>query len=112
MRRRVTVVGLSVCVLSHISPLERLFVLKFLSRTQQATKVKKFVGFSLKPLRCGDPALPPLKAIHTVGHFSADSAHAHAVAPRVLHFSAFINILMNVGKTAKFIVEYMQQDRA
>ena len=22
-----------------------------------------------KPLRCGDPALPPLKAICTVGHF-------------------------------------------
>ena len=63
MRRRVTVVVLSVCVcvsvclLSHISPLERLFVLKILSRTQRATEVKKYVGFSLKPLRCGDPAL-------------------------------------------------------
>ena len=81
MRRRVTVVVLSVCVcvclLSHISPLERLFILKILSRTQRATKVKKFVGFSLKPLCCGDPALPPLKAIHTVGHFPAESAHAH-----------------------------------
>ena len=40
--------------------MERLFVLKMLSRTQRATKVKKFVGFSLKPLRCRDPALPPL----------------------------------------------------
>ena len=48
------------CLLSHISPLERLFVLKTLSRTQRATKVKTFVGFSLKPLRCRDPALPPL----------------------------------------------------
>ena len=56
---RVTVVG-SVCPLSHISPMERLFVLKTLSRTQLATKVKKFVGFSLKPLHCRDPALPPL----------------------------------------------------
>ena len=56
---RVTVVG-SVCPLSHISPMERLFVLKTLSRTQRATKVKKFVGFSLKPLRCRDPAPPPL----------------------------------------------------
>ena len=56
---RVTVVG-SVCLLSHISPMERLFVLKTLSRTQRATKVKKFVGFSLKPLRCRDPAPPPL----------------------------------------------------
>ena len=51
MRRRVTVV-VRVCVsVCHISPLERLFVLKILSHTQRATKVKKFVGFSLKPLR-------------------------------------------------------------
>ena len=64
---RVTVVGsvclsvyLCVCPLSHISPMEHLFVLKTLSRTQRATKVKIFVGFSLKPLRCRDPALPPL----------------------------------------------------
>ena len=49
-----------VCLLSHISPMEHLFVLKTLSRTQRATKVKIFVGFSLKPLRCRDPALPPL----------------------------------------------------
>ena len=59
---RVTVVvmsvSLSVCL--SVTPLERLFVLKTLSRTQRATKVKKFVGFSLKPLRCRDPALPPL----------------------------------------------------
>ena len=46
-------------VKSHLTN-ERLFVLKTLSRTQRATKVKKFVGFSLKPLRCRDPALPPL----------------------------------------------------
>ena len=42
-------VCVSVCC--HISPLERLFVLKILSRTQRATEVKTFVGFSLKPLR-------------------------------------------------------------
>ena len=47
---RVTVVGL-VCLLSHISPTERLFILKMLSRTQQATKVKQFVGICLKRLR-------------------------------------------------------------
>ena len=50
---RVTVVGsvcLSVCLLSHISPTERLFVLKTLSCTQPATKVKKFVGICLKLL--------------------------------------------------------------
>ena len=39
-----TVVG-SVCLLSHISPLERLFVLKTLSSTQRATKVKNLWGF-------------------------------------------------------------------
>ena len=47
---RVTVLGsvcLCVCLLSHISPTERLFVLKTLSRTQRATKVKKFVHWDL-----------------------------------------------------------------
>ena len=60
---RVTVVAVSVCLsvcrLSHISPLELLFVLKTLSRTQRATKVKKFVAFFLKPMRFVDRALPP-----------------------------------------------------
>ena len=84
---RVTVVGsvclcvcVSVCLLSHISPMERLFVLKTLSRTQRATKVKKFVGFSLKPLRCRDPALPPL-----YGHaYSRPFFHAYRVRACVL----------------------------
>ena len=44
-------VCLFVCLLSHISPMKRLFVLKTLSRTQRATKVKKFVGICLKRLR-------------------------------------------------------------
>ena len=69
-------VHVCVCLLSHISPLERLFILKILSRTERATKVKIFVGFSLKPLCCGNPALPPL---HTVSHFSMDSTHAYYV---------------------------------
>ena len=51
-------VCLCVCLLNHISPLERLFILKILSCTQQATEVQKYVWFSLKPLCCGDPALP------------------------------------------------------
>ena len=105
MRRRVTVVR-SVCLLSHISPLEHLFVLKILSHTQQSTEVKKFVGFSLKPLHCRDPALPPLKAyIRSAGKRTCALLYsvsivlyiAHAfsrvcsrMAPRVLHFSAFI----------------------
>ena len=49
-----------VCLLSQNSPLECLFVLKLLSHTQQATKVKKIVGISLKPLRCRDTPLPAL----------------------------------------------------
>ena len=36
-----------------------------LSHTQRATEVKKFVGFSLKQLRCRDPALPRLKAMYS-----------------------------------------------
>ena len=39
---------------------------------------QKIVGFSLKPLGCRDPALPPLKAIRTVGHFPAESVHGHS----------------------------------
>ena len=51
---RVTVLGsvcLCVCLLGHISPTERLFVLKTLSHTQRAKKAKYFVGISLKRLR-------------------------------------------------------------
>ena len=68
---RVTVVVVSVCLsvcpLSHISPLGLLFVVKTLLRTQQATKVKIFVVISSKLLRCRDRALPPMTAIQT-GH--------------------------------------------
>ena len=101
-------VCLSVCLLSHISPMERLFVLKTRSRTQRATKVKKFVGFSLKPLRCRDPALPPLYG-HAYSrpffhaYFSCtrmrNSAHAyfsHDTPPRVQHFSTFHWVCLSV----------------
>ena len=90
----------SVCLLSHISPMERPFVLKTLSRTQRATKVKNLWDFR-KPLRCRDPALPPL-----YGHaYSRPFFHAyfsctrisrvracvflvsHDTPPRVQHFS-------------------------
>ena len=72
-------VCVSVCLLSHISPMECLFVLKTLSRTQRATKVKKFVGFSLKPLRCRDPAPPPL-----YGHaYSRPFLHAYFTCTRM-----------------------------
>ena len=70
-------VGGCVCLLSHISLLEHLFVLKILSHTQWATEVKEFVGFSLKPLQCRDLAFPPFKAIRTVSHFPAESVHVH-----------------------------------
>ena len=46
-------VCVSVClfVVTSCSPMERLFVLKKLSRTQRATKVQIFVGICLKRLR-------------------------------------------------------------
>ena len=54
-------VCLCVCVCPlNISPLERLFVLKTMSRTQRATKVKTIVWISLKLLRCRDTPLPAL----------------------------------------------------
>ena len=65
---RVTVVG-SVWLLSQISPMERLFVPKTLSRTRRETNVKTFVGFSLKPFRCRDTARTPFTAIRTIRHF-------------------------------------------
>ena len=59
MRRRVTVVVrsvcLPVCLLSHILLRKCLVVLKIPSRIQRAMEKK--------PLRCGDPVLPPLKVI-------------------------------------------------
>ena len=58
MRSSASVVG-SVCVSvkSHLT--SGAFVpLKILSCTQQATEVKQFVGFSLKPLHCRDPERP------------------------------------------------------
>ena len=87
------------CLLSHISPIERLFVLKTLSRTQRATKVKNFVGFSLKPLRCRDPALPPLYGhAYSRPFFHACTAcvlifsciYAHDTPPRVQHLALFV----------------------
>ena len=47
---------------------------------------QKFVGFSLKPLRCRDPVLPLLKAIHTIGHCPAQNTHAqYSIYHVVLH---------------------------
>ena len=53
-------VCLSVCLLLSISLLGCLFVPETIPSTQQATKVRKYVGFSLKMLRCRARALPPL----------------------------------------------------
>ena len=61
--------------LAVVSPLEGLFVLKILSSIQRATEVKTFVEFSLKPLRCRDPTLPPLKA--NMYSQPAESTHAY-----------------------------------
>ena len=42
------------------------------------TEGQNIVGFSLKPLRCRDLALPPCTAMRTVGHFSCGN-HACAL---------------------------------
>ena len=71
---RVTVVVMSVCPLVVNLLLKRLFALKT-SHTQSAMKVKKFVGFSLKPICFGDRALPPLDG-HTYGRPFFHGKHA------------------------------------
>ena len=81
MHRRVTVV-VPVCVClsikSHLTSGVSVCP-KILSHTQRVMEIEKFVGFSLKPLCCGDPALPPLKAIRSVGHFPAESVHVQHI---------------------------------
>ena len=87
-----------VCLLSHISPLERLFVLKTLSRTQRETKVKKFVGFSLKPLRCRDPALPPLYGhAYSRPFFSCTRMRISRVYTRMIHRRGFSTLVLFIG---------------
>ena len=83
------------CLLSHISPMERLFVLKTLSRTQRATKVKKYVGFSLKPLRCRDPALPPLYGhAYSRPFFSCTRMRIYRVYTRMIHRRGFSTLVL------------------
>ena len=67
---------MSVSLLSHISPLERLFVLKILSRIQRATEVKNCEVFS-ETASLQRSSTAPLKAICTVSHFPMESVHAH-----------------------------------
>ena len=87
-----------VCLLSSISPMERLFVLKTLSRTQRATKVKKVVGFSLKPLRCRDPALPPLYGhAYSRPFFSCTRMHISRVYTRMIHSRGFSTLVLFIG---------------
>ena len=71
-RARVTVIVMSVClsVRSHLTS----GVSVCHENTIMYSVVKTFVGFSLC---CRDPALPPLKAICTVGHFPVKSTHVH-----------------------------------
>ena len=68
-RRVCLSVCVCVCQLSHISPLEHLFVLKTLSPTQHATKVKKYVAFSVKLRRSRATALSTLYRYSAVGQF-------------------------------------------
>ena len=74
MCRRVTVVG-SVCV-SHLTPRASV-CLEIPVTYSVGNDGQEIVGFSLKLLCYRDPVLPQLKAICTVGHFPAESMHAH-----------------------------------
>ena len=92
---RVTVVGFSVCPLVANSLQERLFVFKPLSHTLRATKVKIFVGFSLKPLRCRDPALPPLYGhAYSRPFFSCTRMRISRVYTRMIHRQGFSTIVL------------------
>ena len=79
--------------------MERLFVLKTLSRTQRETKVKKYVEFSLKPLRCRDPALPPLYG-HAYSrpffhaYFSYTRMRISCVYTRMIHRRGFSTLVL------------------
>ena len=99
------------CLLSHISPMERLFVLKTLSRTQRATKVKTFVGFSLKPLRCRDPALPPLYGhAYSRPFFSCTRMRISRVYTRMIHRRGFSTLVLFIH--AVVLCESAQRYRA
>ena len=76
----VTVVD-SVCLsylLSHISPLECLFILKTLSRTQRTKKVKKFVGFLWNRSVVEIQHYPRTAILSFVGYFRYAEKHACA----------------------------------
>ena len=85
---RVMVVGLSVCLsvclLSHISCREHLFVLKLMSCIQRAMKV--FVGFFLKLLRCRDH--PTFSSLY--GHMYRRPLFTHICYVHTTHTGAFI----------------------
>ena len=90
-----TVVGFSVCPLVANSLQERLFVFKPLSHTLRATKVKIFVGFSLKPLRCRDPALPPLYGhAYSRPFFSCTRMRISRVYTRMIHSRGFSTLVL------------------
>ena len=92
------------CLLSHISPMERLFVLKTLSRTQRTTKVKKFVGFSLKLLRCRDPALPPLYGhAYSRPFFSCTRMRISRVYTRMIHRRGFSTLVLFIYNALVYI---------
>ena len=90
--------GLSVCWLTHISPLECLFALKILSRIYLAGNGGQTIcGFfsEIALLRISSTPSVEIHMYTCISHFPVESAHEHyriyhVVAPRILHFSAFI----------------------
>ena len=93
-----------VCVLVNIAPLEPLFVLKTLSYTQQATKVKLLAGISLKSLRCRHPVLPALyRYPFSTVHFALCRTTRMDCAIYYTHYCAY-NIICNTQRVCTVVL--------
>ena len=83
-----------VCSLSHISPPERLFVLKILSR-QWRSKNCGFFSLKLLSAPLQRSRTPSFERPYIAGHFPAESMHAHysiyhVVELRILHLKCIL----------------------
>ena len=88
-------VSVSVSVKSHLTP-----------GASVLQRRKKFVGFSLKPLHCGDQALPPWKVICMDAIFTAEAHMRILIFARALHFpaeSTHANICARYAQTCLFL---------
>ena len=81
------------CPRSNVSP-SHLFVLKRLLHTQRATKVKIYVGISLKPLRWRDPALTASACGKCACAFTCVPRGEHALPRALQEEGEFLELLL------------------